>query len=147
MRTHISVSVDCYPAARSHSSHLEKLLTGRLTDNNVKGNIFFKVFFTRFDQPPCFWWDCCVIGVWHEDKKTEIYHKWLHYTYVWGRAFIVFMLLCSLWTGTRKRDFRPEGHCPVCGLLKAVSIGHHPTQLFVLPTSDWAEICPSCPHM
>lgn len=47
MRTHISVSFDCYPAARSHSSHLEKLLTGRLTDNNVKGNIFFKSVFHK----------------------------------------------------------------------------------------------------
>lgn len=67
------------------------------------------------------------------DTRTEIYHKWLDYSHVWGRAFIAIMLLCSHWTGTRKRDFWPKGHCQVGGLFKAVSIGHYPIQLLVLP--------------
>lgn len=48
----------------------------------------------------------------------------------------MFMLLCSHWSGTRRKDFWPEGHCQVGGLFKAVSTGHWPAQLFVLPDSD-----------
>lgn len=37
----ISVSYDCYPAVCSHpSTFRKKLLTGRLIENDVKGNTF-----------------------------------------------------------------------------------------------------------
>lgn len=71
-------------------------------------------------------------------QENEICHKWLHYSRVRGRAFIVFPLMHSLWNSTRKRVFCPEGSCQVSGRLKTVWTGYQPSQLSVLPDSDAA---------
>lgn len=85
-----------------------------------------------------------LVKLWHkrlllQKQENEICHKWLHYSRVRGRAFIVA-------PSPFGKEFSVQSSCQVSGRLKTVWTGHRPSQLSVLPDSD-ADLSSSPSHV